>query len=886
VAVTIGSQLGSYEITALLGKGGFGEVYRAKDKKLKRDVAIKILPDEFSSNRDRLTRFQREAEVLASLNHPNIAAIYDLASQAESQFLVLELVDGETLADRIARGPIPVEETLKIAKQIAEALEAAHEKGIIHRDLKPANIKMTSEGKVKVLDFGLAKIRQSSSASNLSNSPTLMTAPTSNVILGTASYMSPEQAKGKEADRGTDLWAFGCVLYEMLAGRQVFAGETVGEILSEIFKSEPDWARLPTNTPANVRRLLRRCLQKDANRRFGSARDVRIEIEEAFNEPELEKASNETFQRSRFGWIAAAFITVALLGVVWLYVSWKPVGVPEMRLEINTPPTMAPREFALSPDGQYIVFVASGDGPQRLWLRSLTKTGAQPMGGTEGADYPFWKPDSRSIGFFAADKLKSIDIDGTSPRQLATVHLPRGGTWSSEGTILFGSVSAPLLRVAASGGEPQAVTRLDPRQISPRFPHFLPDGRHFLFYSLGSGEGSGIYLGSLDSSDTKRLAPASSGAEYLDGMLVFVRQTTLLAQRLDLSRAELTGEPVVVADPVWSDNINGGGFSRSTDGLLAYRSGAGVLSQLRWYDRSGKALGAAAEPDSNNLLRPELSPDGLRVAASRVVEKNNPDVWLLDLVRKGWTRLTSDPASDIAPIWSPNGSVIAFSSDRNGPPNLYLKPPNSVHSEEPLLEQTANGKTPQDWSSDGRFLLYAETNPKTGNDLWALPMSGANASPSGRSGQEMTGNDREPIVIANTKFEEVDGQFSPDVRWVAYQTNESGQFQIVVQAFPIPTGKSTVSINGGSQPRWSSDGKELYFIAPDGKMMVALITSSGTSFAAATPVALFATSLATGGGSLLQEYVVSRDGRFLLNEQKDLSTNNPITLILNWKPPK
>jgi Tol biopolymer transport system component len=346
----------------------------------------------------------------------------------------------------------------------------------------------------------------------------------------------------------------------------------------------------------------------------------------------------------------------------------------------------------------------------------------------------------------------------------------------------------------------------------------------------------------------------------------------------------LTGEPVVVADPVGSDTIVGGGFSLSTDGLLAYRSGAGALSQLRWYDRSGKALGAAAEPDSNNLLSPELSPDGLSVAASRVVEKNNPDVWLLDLVRKGWTRFTSDPAVDVGSIWSPNGNQIAFSSNRNGPLSLYLKPANSVHSEEPLVEQTANGKFPQDWSKDGRFLLYSETDPKTGFDLWALPMSGASANPSGRSGQKMTGTDREPIVIANTKFEEVSGQFSPDVRWVAYQTTESGQFQIVVQAFPIPTGKKQVSINGGSQPRWRADGKELYFIAPDGKMMAASFTSSGTSFATDTPVPLFAASLATGSGTYKQQYVVSRDGRFLLNEQREQSTNNVITLILNWRP--
>jgi serine/threonine protein kinase/Tol biopolymer transport system component len=867
MAVTIGSQLGSYEITALLGKGGFGEVYRARDKKLKREVAIKILPDELSGNPDRLTRFHREAEVLASLNHPNIAAIYDLAAQDQSQFLVLELVDGKTLAERIARGPIPVEEALNIAKQIAEALEAAHEKGVIHRDLKPANIKITPDGKVKVLDFGLAKIRESSSASNLSNSPTLMTAPTSNVILGTASYMSPEQAKGKEADRATDVWAFGCVLYEMLTGHQVFEGETVGEVLGGIFKSEPDWARVPTGIPADVRKLLRRCLQKDTNRRIRDARDVRIEIEEAINDPELLEPPSQATKRSRFGWIAAtAFITVAFIAATWLYLSQRTVAAPEMRLEIDTPATVAPLEFALSPDGRYIVFVASGDGPQRLWLRSLAKADSQPMAGTEGADNPFWSPDSRSIGFFAAGKLKRIGVGGGSPQNLANVPIPRGGTWNSEGTIVFASATDPLFRISASGGEPQAVTRLDPpRQISHRFPHFLPDGHHFLFYSLGVVETSGIYLGSLDSSDTKRLASANGEAEYLAGMIAFVRQTTLLAQHLDLTRAELTGEPTIVADPVGSSNT-GGGFSISADGLLAYRSGAGGLRQLRWYDRSGRSLGVAGESDSNNILYPELSPSGQHVALVRTVE-GNIDIWLLDLVRGGLTRFTSDPATDTAPVWSPDGNQITFSSSRNAADNLYVKPANLGHDEDLLLE-TPNAKYAQDSSKNG-FLLYSEVNPKTGRDLWAVPT---------------TGTDRKSIAVANTPFEEMNGQFSPDGRWVAYQTSESGQFQIVVQSFPEPTGKWQVSTNGGSQPRWRADGNELYFIAPDGKMMAAAISSSGSNFSAALPVALFSTTLAPGAGVNKQEYIVSRDGRFLLDEQKDVSINNPITLILNWKP--
>jgi Tol biopolymer transport system component len=624
--------------------------------------------------------------------------------------------------------------------------------------------------------------------------------------------------------------------------------------------------------PAFRKNFCHGLLEKDADHRVRDVRDVRIEIESALKEPAAtEMPPTASAKRARLGWIAATVMTLAFAGTTGLYLTQKLATSPEMRVEISTPSTMVPLEFALSPDDRYIVFVASGDGPQRLWLRSMAKTGAQPMAGTEGADNPFWSPDSRSIGFFAAGKLKRIDISGGSPQTLANAPVPRGGTWNSEGTILFGSsVSTPLLRISASGGEPHVVTRLDPpRQNSHRFPHFLPDGHHFLFYSLGSVEASGIYLGSLGSSATKRLASANSEAEYLAGGIVFVRQTKLLVQHLDLSRAQLTGEPVVVADPVGSSPQTGGGFSLSTDGLLAYRSGPGALRQLRWYDRSGKALGVAGEPDSNLILYPELSPDGQHVALQRIVE-NNIDVWLLDLVRGGLTRFTSDAAVDTAPVWSPDGNQISFSSTRSGPNNLYVKPANLAHNEDLLLE-TPSTKYPQDWSKDGRFLVYSEENPKTGRDLWALPL---------------TGTDRKPIAIANTPFEEMNGQFSPDGHWVAYQASESGQFQIVVQPFPAPTGKWQVSTNGGSQPRWRVDGKQLYFVAPDGKMMAVSINSSGTNFAATAPVALFSTNLAPGAGTNKQEYMVSREGRFLLNEQKDLSTNNPITLILNWKPPK
>ena len=871
--LTIGSHVGSHEITALLGKGGMGEVYRARDIKLMREVAIKVLSDEFSHDADRVGRFQREAQVLASLNHPNIASIYDLEEQNGSRYLVLELVDGETLADRIARRPFPVDEALQVAIQICEALEAAHDKGIIHRDLKPANVKITPAGKVKVLDFGLAKTMDGTPApAVMSNSPTLvstMGGTQGGVILGTAAYMSPEQARGKEADRSSDIWAFGCVLYEMLTGRAAFEGETIGEILAGVFKAEPAWRRLPSETPEAIRRLLRRCLEKDRMERFNSATDARIEIKEALSAP----SEVMRIQKPWLPWIAAVIAALAIISIAGVRFREKPRVEPrEMRLEITTPSTSAPLEFALSPDGRYIAFVASGAGQQRLWLRALDKTEAHPLAGTEGADSPFWSPDSRSIGFFASGGVKRIDITGGAPQTLAINGDRTGGSWNADGTILIRmSQTNRLARIAASGGNPAPllVTGLMSGQSNHGLPQFLPDDRHFLFVATGNREVTGIYLGSLDGAEPKRLAAADSAGAYLSPeMIVFVRGTTLVAQHLDLKRWELTGDPLMLADSV----AGGQGslpFSASADGrVVAYRAGGGTLQQLSWYDRSGKILAKAAEPDSSlAALLPELSPDGTQVALQRNVQ-GNLDVWLIDLVRGGLTRFTSDPAGDGAPVWSPDGMKIAFNSaGRKGPAaNIYVKPSRGPGAEELLLE-TPKNKLLQDWSKDGRFLLYLELDPKTGRDLWALPT---------------LGNDRRPIVVVNTPFDELKGQFSPDGNWVAYQTNESGRFEIVVQPFPEPTVKWQVSKGGGTQPRWRADGKEIYFIAPDGKLMAAPITSSGAAFAPGPPAPLF--SLTPEPDLYTKpQYAVSRDGRFLISQPVGASTAPPITLILNWK---
>jgi serine/threonine protein kinase len=870
-----GSKLGPYEILSLLGVGGMGEVYRARDTKLNRDVALKILPGKFASDPERMALFKREAQLLASLNHSNIATIHGLEESEGVRALIMELAEGPTLADRVDRGLIALDEALSIARQIAEALEAAHEKGIIHRDLKPANIKVTPEGIVKVLDFGLAKALEGETAeADGLNSPTLtMAATEAGVILGTAAYMAPEQARGAGVDKRCDIWSFGVVLFEMLTGKKLFAGPTISDTLAAVLRADVDWNMLPGDTPASIRTLLRRCLTRDRKQRLQAIGDARITIEEYLADPagasvqETVTVTSRHRLRERLAWGGTVVLLVAVLTVLSvLYFRLASIDVPEMRLEVNTPLSDPLSSFAISPDGRRLVFVAWAEGQQRLWLRTLDKTEAQPMPGTDGASLPFWSPDSRSIGFFASNKLCRIDIAGGPPQVLASAFAPvASGAWNADGTILFAPRTSPLLRIAASGGESVAVTRLDmSRQMTQhQRPRFLPDGRHFLFYAAGSPEASGIYLGSLDGGEPKQLTAGTDAAgEYLEpGWMVFWRQGALMARRLDVARGELTGDPVIVADAVLE-------FSISTAGCVAYRARATEQKrrQLTWFDRTGRNVGVAGEPDANKLVGPELSPDGRRIAVERTLQ-GNADIWLMDLERGGFTRLTSEASYEAGPIWSPDGTRIVFASTRKGTFDIWIKPASGTGTEELLLETPKTGYA-LDWSKDGRFLLYGQLDPKAGIDLWALPM---------------TGKDRKPVVVSNTRFEEGLGQFSPDGRWVAYQTNESGSsVEIVVQGFPEPSGKWQLSKDGGRQPRWRADGKELYFFAPDGKLMAVPVAVHGSTFEAGKPVALFGTRVV--GGMFVAQYAVSRDGRFLINQVVEESTAAPITLILNWNP--
>jgi serine/threonine protein kinase len=891
MALRPGARLGPYEIVALIGAGGMGEVFRAHDTKLGRDVAIKILPELFTTDPERLARFDREARVLASLNHPNIAAIYGLEDAQEHRALVLELVEGETLAEKIqglrAEG-LGLEEALTIARQIVDALDAAHEKGVIHRDLKPANIKVTPGGVVKVLDFGLAKLQAGGAGEageaggtgrvDPSMSPTLMTAATNaGVILGTAAYMSPEQARGRIVDKRSDIWAFGCVLYELLTGRRPFGAAEVSDMLALILTKEPDWTALPPATPTSIRRLLRRCLEKDRTKRLADISDARFDLQDTTAD-EPARSTSAAPPRARVAWTISAIAALAAAALAipaTRFMRQSPAEAVTTYLEITTPPTTDPISFALSPDGRSVAFVAMSEGLSRLSIRSLSQATAQPLVGTDGASYPFWAPDSRAIGFFADGKLKRIDKSGGAAITLADASGARGGTWNTDDVILFSpGTTSGLMRVAASGGTPTAVTQLAAGQGSHRWPQFLPDGRHFLFFvALTRPEQQGVYLASLDGGEPRFVVTTETAASFVaPDWLLTIRQGVLMAIRFDVARGTVSGEPVPVAQSVGFDGGLFRGAVAASPTVLAHRAGGAGRRQLQWFDRAGVRHGEIGALDDSVLSYPELALDDRHLSVRRTVQ-GNLDLWLWDIPRGAMSRFTSDYALDNMALWSPDAQIVVFSSIRKtGIYELFEKPVSGISEERAFLESPEN-KAAMSWSRDGRFVLYTSDNPKNRSDLWAVPMTG----------------DRKPFPWLQTPFDETAGQFSPDGRWVSYQSNQSGRYEIFLRPFPGPGSQLQVSTGGGIWPRWRRDGKEIFYLSPDNRLMaVPVVSHAGSQMDAGVPVALFQPRLLAGGGINVggflsrAQYDVASDGRFLFNTNVDEATSLPINIVLNW----
>jgi serine/threonine protein kinase len=839
-----------------------GEVYRARDTQLGRDVAIKILPAAFSSDPDRRARFEREARVLAALNHPHIGAIYGVEESDGVRALVLELVDGETLAERIARGPIPIGEALTIARQITEAIDAAHEKGIVHRDLKPANIKITPAGIVKVLDFGLAKTAiGDGSDPDLTRSPTITSGGTHDgVLLGTAPYMSPEQARGKPSDKRTDIWAFGCVLYEMLTGQVAFAGETLSDTIAAILGREPDWGRLPPDIPAAVLSLLRRCLQKNASDRLRDIADARFRLEESSSEHVPAPGAPMFRNRERIAWLAALAIAIGALAA---WTRWHSPAEAETRVSILTPPTLQPASLAISPDGRRLAFVATFEGKSLLWLRRLDDVTPHVLPGTENAAYPFWSPDGRSIGFTVGSDLKRIDPESGEVQTVAPAISQFGGVWLEDDTVLVTpNPASSLVRVSVYGGQATPVTEVTTGSFGHRFPQLLPDGRHFLYFA--EGEDAGIHMGVLGEKGSRKILDATAAVYAPSGHLLFVRDGSLYSQPFDVTRL-LTGFPTLIAQRVTPGFIEGSAaLSVAADGAIFYRTGdTGSLRQLMWVNRNGKELATLGEFNQMGGMGVSLSDDDAFVAWTQGSE----DLWLFEVERGINRPFTFDPGVDLRPVWDPKRQRVAYSSYRDKKFHLFVKSTTGSGSAERLLS-VPGGPFADDWSPDGMFILYTlGAGTESPTEIWALPLDGT----------------RTPFPVVRTAGAAASGQFSPRGTWIAFHSNESKQFEIYIQRFPRGD-KIPISKAGGMQPRWSHDGKELFYLGPDNQLMsVAVDVESAERPIIGVPEPLF-----TAHWSMIphhpavRNFSVSRDGRFLVDVLRE--TVSPITMIQNSKP--
>ena len=881
-----GTRFGPYEIGDAIGAGGMGEVYKARDTRLERTVAIKVLPPMLALDPQFRERFEREAKSISSLNHPNICTLHDVGNHEGTEYLVMEFLDGETLAARLAKGPMPLPEALKIGIEIAGALDKAHRQGIVHRDLKPGNVMLTKAGS-KLLDFGLAKIGPVGVLS--SAAPTAMaTSPrpaagapaltAQGTILGTFQYMSPEQVEGEEADARSDIFALGAVLYEMFTGRKAFSGKSQASLLGSILKDDPSAvSQVQPQAPPALDYLVRTCLAKDPDARFQTAHDLLLQLKwiseggSAAGVPAPVVAHRRN--RERTAWIAAAafgvlFLAAAVVSV--MHLREAPPVVEPIQFTIGSPEGslflgQAP-QLAVSPDGRQIAFVASQQAVNVLWVRPIGTLLARPLAGTEGATYPFWSGDSRFIGFFAGGKLRKVQASGGPSVTLSDAASGRGGAWNTDNAIVFAPMSSgPLYRTTSAGGVAVALTELGQGATTHRWPVFLPDGVHFLFYAGNPPGVADIRVGSLSDSTSSSIGLASeSGPGFSAGHVLFLRAGSLMAQAFDPASRRTKGDPFPVAEQLSSDAATFASFSASPDGLLAYATGSARPSaRLTWFDRAGKILGVAGDP--GEYFNVSLSPDERRVAVSlQTGSPANRDVWLIDLARAGTpSRFTFDASGDGLPIWSPHADQIAFASSRSGTWNVYLKVAGGG-GQEALAFQASVTSFPMDWSMDGRFVAVSQQSAATGMDLSVMPLSG----------------DKKLQPFLQTPFNEDDPAFSPDGRWVAYASNETGRTEVYVRPFPAAAGQYMVSRNGGSQPRWRHDGRELFFLAPDGTMMAAGIPVA-KDFEARVAEPLFPTGVAFTGNR--RQYDVAKDGkRFLVIVPERRTSPSPITVLVNW----
>ena len=898
MALAAGTQFGPYEILAPIGAGGMGEVYKARDTRLDRFVAVKILPAHIAQREDLRQRFEREARAVSSLNHPHICVLYDIGRQDGIDFMVLEHLEGETLADRVARGALPMEQALGFAMQIADALDRAHRTGVVHRDMKPANIMVTRDG-VKVLDFGLAKTGLPSSPSEAGATLT-KALTTEGTLLGTPQYMAPEQFEGKDADGRSDIFGFGCVLYEMLAGRRAFEGKTHASVVAAILGADPpSITALQPVTPRALERVVRQCLTKDPDERYQSMWDVLLELRAIAGRGPEEEAAVVTTARPgrRWAW-AAAVMAMLVLGVAAGWLARPSAEVRSYQLPL-LPPEKSTFTFgnnlggaAMSPDGLALAFVAQSGGKSQIWLRRLDSMSARALPGTDDAYYPFWSPDSRFIGFFANQKLKKIEVAGGPAQTICDAPVGRGGTWGAGGgaggVILF-SVSQGarvVYRVPAAGGAPVTVTSLDAasQENAHYWPHFLPDGKRFLYFGRANQDDkSGIYLQSLDAGsgpgNRKLLLTAMSNAAYVPplegglfrsgkGHLLFVRERTLMAQPVDPASIEPAGDPFPIAEQLGHlGNIRLSDFSVSPNGILVYGSGASASTRLVWRDRNGKDLGQSMG------TMPSVSPDGKRLAFARNDERTgNTDIWVTDLERKTESRLTFQPSFDGYPAWSADGTQIVFSSVRAPGILIQRKAASGAGEPEPVTVGGVSQWIP-DLSRDGRFLVFMES-AKGSVDIFTAALDG----------------DRKPAPFLQSQFGEGQARFSPDGKWIAYVSDESGVHQVYVQAFtpgkPASGARWQVSTSGGSQPRWRGDGKELYYLSQDLRMMAVSVRTDGPAFQAGTPAALFPVK-AGSSGLFTSNYDVTRDGqRFIVEDLPEDAAAKPMTLVIHWQPTK